>query len=428
MRFVQLTPASYADFLDRTERAFYSQLPVIGELRKEMDGKVEYVGVVEQDANGRERCIAAGLVIFRPWRRFFERAHMIFGPTLEWSNKELIACFFTGLTAFLRKRHPRVLALRFNPLLEKNFYHDIEIVGANPVAAQVDEQLRALGCLHIDKEFYEQDDVEARFAFVKGVGGMDFAQVMASCGQAVRTGFNRCGTNGVRIDFKKPDDIGILRDVLHHTAGRTDMHEFKDSTIAYYRDLMTRMGPEEAFLPVAILDCTEALRLIDEETQELTKKIAEITSQETELLTQSRTLSKKQRNARKEYEERLKVLEKRREETLTIQSESGDEVILAASLFIHSPHELIYLVSGAYSQYQSYYGIYLIHRAMLEWAVTHDVQWYNMFGITGDFTESASDAGVLHFKRQFTGNVEEYVGTYVLPIHPHLAHTLKALT
>ena len=419
----KLSQTEYADFIGTQARVFFTQLPSYADVRAGEGFEVHYLGMRGDDGALR----AATIALLQPWKRFFRRVVIPYGPILEWDDDAALHDFFQSLRDFYHKDW-RVLTVRVNPLVSRHFYHDIDIVGENPQVSVLEREIQAVGGFLLDADSTEIHDVQERFAFVKGVGGMDFAQVMASCGQAVRTGFNRCGTNGVRIDFKKPDDIGILRDVLHHTAGRTDMHEFKDSTIAYYRDLMTRMGPEEAFLPVAILDCTEALRLIDEETQELTKKIAEITSQETELLTQSRTLSKKQRNARKEYEERLKVLEKRREETLTIQSESGDEVILAASLFIHSPHELIYLVSGAYSQYQSYYGIYLIHRAMLEWAVTHDVQWYNMFGITGDFTESASDAGVLHFKRQFTGNVEEYVGTYVLPIHPHLAHTLKALT
>lgn len=121
------------------------------------------------------------------------------------------------------------------------------------------------------------------------------------------------------------------------------------------------------------------------------------------------------------------MLDRRTNETEAIRSEYGDDVVLSASLFVHSPHELVYLLSGSYSQFQSYSGIYLIHRAMIEWALEHDVSWYNMFGITGDFTEDASDAGVLHFKRQFNGDVEEYVGTYDIPLRKHLASVLNAV-
>ena len=64
---------------------------------------------------------------------------------------------------------------------------------------------------------------------------------------------------------------------------------------------------------------------------------------------------------------------------------------------------------------------------MIEWALERDVRWYNMFGITGDFTSDASDAGVLHFKRQFNGDVEEYVGTYDIPLRKCLASALNAV-
>ncbi|MFT3943080.1 MAG: peptidoglycan bridge formation glycyltransferase FemA/FemB family protein [Ancrocorticia sp.] len=428
MRFTRLTRDSYAQFMDHAERAFYSQLPAVGELRREQGQKVEYVGVVGTDDEGREVCLAAGLLTFRPWRRFFERAHLIFGPTLDWTNDELIDCFFTGVRAFLRSEHPKTLALRVNPLLEKNFYEDIEIVASNPVAAHVDIKLRGLGCTRIDKEFYEQDDIEARFAFVKDVGGLSFKEAVASCGQVVRTGFNRVGTNGVRVEFKSPSDIGILKQVLAHTAERTDMHAFDDSTFTYYQDLMEHLGPDEAFLPVAILNCQDALDLITTERDQISAKIGQLTAQAEQALAQGRQLGKKQRNAMKECESRLEVLERRASETEQVRAEHGNEVILAASLFIHSPHELVYLVSGAYAQFQSYYGIYLIHRAMMEWATSHQVRWYNMFGITGDFTENASDAGVLHFKRQFKGNVEEYAGTYILPIRARLAKQLAAIS
>ena len=166
---------------------------------------------------------------------------------------------------------------------------------------------------------------------------------------------------------------------------------------------------------------------IDAERIEVNDKLEDFAKREADLEAEGKVLGKKQRNQIKELESRLEVLAKREAETLEVQAEHGDEVILAASLFVASPNELTYIVSGAYSQFTSYYGIYLIHREMFEWATANDVKIYNFYGITGDFSDEASDAGVLHFKRQFSGDVEEYVGTYDLPVRPTLAKTLGAL-
>ena len=423
MAFTQLTETEYERFLEGQSRVFFTQLPSYADVRVREGYEVQYVGVRAQDGT----VIAAATAILQPWKRVFRRVLIPYGPQLDWDNTDLVREFFHGLSAHFH-RDRRVLAVRVNPLLSRHFYEDIEVVGDNPQATAVEEVLFSLDAVRLDYDSDVVADVQEKFAFVKDIGAMDYKQVVASCGQVVRTGFNRLGTNGVRVEFRKPSDIGILKDVLAHTAERTDMHEFSDSTFRYYKDLMEGLGEDEAFLPVAILDCREALDLISKERDEVNAKLEQLAAQAAQAEAQGRQLGKKQRNARKECEARLQVLDRRATENEEIRAESGDDVVLAASLFIHSPHELVYLVSGAYSQYQSHYGIYLIHRAMIEWSVAHDVRWYNMFGITGDFTEDASDAGVLHFKRQFKGNVEEYVGTYVLPIRPRLAKQLDALS
>lgn len=422
MVFTELTETEYIRFVEQQPRVFFTQLPGYANVRAKEGYEVHYVGTLGRDG----AVVAAATVILQPWKKMFRRAVIPYGPLLDWDDADLVREFFEGLRDHFHKDR-RVLSIRLNPLLSRRFYDDIEVVGENPQAASLEEVLSSLDAIHLDYDSDVVADVQEKFAFVKEIGGMDYKQVVASCGQVVRTGFNRLGTNGVRVEFKKPEDIGILKNVLAHTAERTAMHEFSDATVAYYRDLMKGLGEGEAFLPVAILDCEEALRLISEEQHELNDKLTQLDAQAKQAEAQGRQLGKKQRNARKECEARHEVLERRAAETEQIRAESGTEVILAASLFLHSPHELVYLVSGAYAQYQSHYGIYLIHRAMIEWSVAHDVHWYNMFGITGDFTEDASDAGVLHFKRQFKGNVEEYVGTYVLPIRPRLAKQLDAL-
>lgn len=422
MSFTTLSEAEYAEFLESQPRVFYTQLPSYAGVRAAEGFEIQYVGLKD---DGVVRAGAA--VVLRPWKRLFRRAVIAYGPILDWNDSDLIDEFFQGLVKFYRK-DPRVLAVRVNPLLSRNFYEDIEVTGTNPQARVLDDVVASLGGELLTADSDTVADIQERFAFVKDVGGLSFKEAVASCGQVVRTGFNRVGTNGVRVEFKSPSDIGILKQVLAHTAERTDMHAFDDSTFAYYQDLMEHLGPDEAFLPVAILNCQDALDLINSERDQVTTRLDQLTTQAEQALAQGRQLGKKQRNAMKECESRLEVLHRRASETEQVRGEHGNEVILAASLFIHSPHELVYLVSGAYAQFQSYYGIYLIHRAMMEWATSHQVRWYNMFGITGDFTENASDAGVLHFKRQFKGNVEEYVGTYVLPIHPKLATRLGALS
>lgn len=421
MKFEVLTEDNYAQFIAGAERSFFTQLPAYGEVRAAEGFRIERVGLVEG-----EQIRAAATIVYQPWRKAFLRAQILYGPVIQGDKGELMAEFMTQLRAHVAK-NKRVLSIRVAPLIVRHYYEGTEPGPETPEAAQFDALMASMGGERLHKEFYDSSDVQVRFSYVKDIAGMSFKEAMASCGQVVRTGFNRAGTNGVEVRFYGPERFDVLEKVLEHTAERTDMHEISDSAFHYYKDLMTRLGPDEMMMPVAVLNTQAALDQIEAERATIMPKVEKLTHAEAEAEAAGRNLGKKQRNQLKEHRSRLEVLDRREAETHEVRAEHGEEVTLAASLFVHSPHELVYLVSGAYAQFQSYYGIYLIHRAMFEWATAHDVHRYNLYGITGDFSDEATDAGVLHFKSQFRGYVEEYVGTYDLVLHEKLATKLGAV-
>lgn len=422
MRFTRLTEAAYKRFANRQDRIFFTQIPAYIKTRRDEGFQVELVGVVDGDP---ERIVCAAAVLYQPWMRFFRRARIAFGPTFEQFSEEAQRVFYEGLLTML-KRDRRVISVRTAPAVIRRDYDDITPGEETAEAQSFDRLMGGIGGKRVPLDFYDSSDIQIRFAYVKDLDGMDLKAATKSTGQQVRTAFNRYGTNGVEVRMVTPDEMDILEKVLAHTAERTEMNAVTDSTMAYYKALAKNLGPENAFLPVAVLNCPAYLEEISKEREEIEPKIAEFKDRQSVMEAEGKVLPKKQRNQLGELESRLEVLGRREAETREVQAKHGDEVVLAASFFIRSAGELVYLVSGAYSEFQSYYGIYLIHRVMFEWAVNNGVRYYNFFGMTGDFSDEASDAGVVHFKRQFKGDTEEYVGTYDLPVRPKLAGLLKA--
>ncbi|MDO4887851.1 MAG: peptidoglycan bridge formation glycyltransferase FemA/FemB family protein [Actinomycetaceae bacterium] len=468
MRFVHLSESEYQAFVRSQDRFFYTQLPSYAAVRRSEGYDVDFFGLVDDsapadatsvgaapvgaasssrepgesggEANGKSageavvgvkakdggRIVGVASIVFRPWKRFFRRAIISYGPHLDWSDREVVSTFFTKMRDYLAKER-NIVSVRVNPPLERRYYEDITPSGANPDAALFDSVMKELGAIKVNREFYESADIQMRYIYTKDLGSMTFDEAVASCGQVVRTGFHRHGTNGVEVRMLEPSEFEVFEKLMEHTAQRTDMSSISSSAFGFYRDLAAQLYPDECMMPAAVLDCDKYLSLIADERATIAPKVAELEEHEAAAEAEGRKLGKKQRNALKEHRARLDVLARREDETRAIKEAEGNEVILAASFFVHSPNELVNLLSGAYSQYQSYYGIYLIHRAMFEWAIEHGVRWYNFFGITGDFSEDASDAGVLHFKRQFHGNVEEFVGTYDLPVRPVMARAVNAV-
>lgn len=416
LRFTKVTDAAHARFVEGQERVLVTQLPAYAAVKRADGSRVEIVGVVEGSRHAEE-LVAAAAVVFQPWKRLFSRVLIPFGPVLDWEDTELVEFFFTELRRHLALER-RVLAIQFNPLLARRFYEDVKPGAENPAAAKFEQWAESFGFKRIHKEFYDDSSIQIRFMYTKDIEGMTFDDVVKSVDQPVRTGFNKWGTNGVQVRFLGPDEFHVFEEVISHTADRTDMQHVSGSSMKYYRDLFKELGPQKCFVPAAVLVCSEYLEQIAAERSEIDEQKVEFEGRD--------QLSKKQRKALNELNERLKVLDKRESQTREIQAEAGDEIVLAASYFVATPSELIYLLSGAYREYQSYQGIYLIHRAMLEWATEHAIKRYNTFGITGDFSEDASDAGVLNFKRSFNGDVEELVGTYAAPVRPMIAKALAA--
>lgn len=420
MQIVELTESAYADFVDGVPETAFAQLPGALAARARQGVKAGYVGLTD----GSGTVLAAAAIRFQPWKKVFQRAVITYGPTFREYTPEVADAFVSGLLTYLKKKRT-VLSLRMNPALIRHRYEGDEPGAVTPEVASFDEIVTRHGGRVTARQAGDGHDVQMQHIYVKDLDGMDFPAAVKSMAQPMRTGFNRYGTPGVTVEFLTAEQFPILQELLDHTADRKDMSDFSTSAHRYYQDLMETM-PEGVFAPVAVLDVPAYLEGIQTELEDIQAKAADLETRREALEAEGKVLGKKQRNALNELESRRKVLEDRAATARAQQAEAGDRIHLAGAFFIAAGNELVYLLSGAYRKYQSYMGVYLIHREMVKWAVEHGITRYNTFGISGDLTENAKDAGVLAFKRQFNGRIEEYAGTYDLPVRPFLAGKLGA--
>ena len=91
--------------------------------------------------------------------------------------------------------------------------------------------------------------------------------------------------------------------------------------------------------------------------------------------------------------------------------ETGKTVAVAGSMFLLYGDEVIYLMSGAREEYKKYGGPHLLQWKMIQYAMRHGFKRYNFWG-----TKPVTGNGVYEFKKGFRGQVEELLGTFILPI------------
>lgn len=94
-----------------------------------------------------------------------------------------------------------------------------------------------------------------------------------------------------------------------------------------------------------------------------------------------------------------------------VDGKAGEYVPLAAAMFVNDGNELVYLYSGSVRDLQKYGGAHLMQWVMIQEAMRTGCKKYNFYGV-----RPVEGDGVYNFKLGFRGQVEELLGTFILPI------------
>ncbi|WP_049619048.1 lipid II:glycine glycyltransferase FemX [Actinobaculum suis] len=421
MRFRPLTASEYTNFVKTAPRLFVQQLPEYAQARTELGSRVEFVGVVEETPGpdgqaGEPRVLAAASIRYQPWRRFFWRTHIQYGPTIDWSDLPLVKFFFAGLREYLAKQK-RVLSLRVTPRLDMHTYEDIKIVADNPAAGPALDVLSQIGFQRVNIEFFDRGDIPGRFIYVKDIAGLDFEEATATLAKGLRRRFHNEGRYGVTVKFLGPEDFGYLDGLHESTTDRVEgMPTISEDSRRLYISLMKHLGRERSFVCVAFFSPVAYISQLETTREESLARI--------EVLQE-----RKQTKARdRELAELDKTLTHTAEQIAAAQEvheKYGDNIPINSALGFQCNQELILLLGGMDKRFTQFARDYPVERAAFKWACDRQLDIYNTFAVSGIWDETAPDAPVIRFKRWLNGRVEEYPGTYDLALSP-LARPLGA--
>ncbi len=167
-----------------------------------------------------------------------------------------------------------------------------------------------------------------------------------------RQRIHRAEREKVRIRELEMDEIKILKDIAAEAGER---HGFKDPDMEYYRSMKEAFGDKVKFV------------------------VAEIPAEK---------LSEEERG-----------------------TTDQEYIPLAAAMFVNDGKEIVYLYSGSVRKLQKYGGAHLIQWQMIQEALKTGCKKYNFYGV-----KPVEGNGVYNFKLGFRGQVEELLGTFILPL------------
>lgn len=384
-------------------RYFFSQKSQFAELAKYNSINTKILAVKKN-----ENILAYGIFSYFQHRKFFFKAIAQHGPVMDYNNKELVEFYFEELKKYFSKEL-KVVSVIVAPPINEKFFKDIEEIETNPVAMRIDEVLRKLNFKSMDMDLFTSPILSTRCIFSKELKDITKDNLLKNISQIARYTINKTIKEGVlvrEIDINNEEDAKIFDDINKDTDKRID---FAVRDLNYFKSL-NKILKEDIKFCISYIDCDKFIvktkATIDNLLQE------KILLQEK--LEEGKVNPKKTTNKIKELDENIGIWEKKIEKIMTLKEEEGNIINLSCATFIESGEDLIYFTSGAMQKFNRYEGPYAVLNYMMNYAIDKNYKYFNFFGTSQDFSEKASDYGVLQFKRNFNGNIEFFMDNYEL--------------
>lgn len=412
MKFIKLTREAFGKFADEQAYSHFTQMAVNYDLKIAEGADVHLVGVI----NDENKIIAAGLFTAMPVVKIYKYFYSNRGPIMDYHNEELVKFFFTELKQYLKQY--KALHLRIDPYVPHQLWnHDGEVLESYDTQ-HIFDILKSLGFTHQGFTTGFHPIHQIRWHSVLNTAGKTEKEVLNSMDSLRKRNIKKVIKNGIKVRDLSIDELHIFRQFMDDTSGKK---EFVDRDDTFYKNRLQHFG-DRVRMPMAYIDFTTYIPELMAEEQEVQ---AQITKAQVEL--EKKPDTKKWKNVLSSSETQLKSVQEKLAEAKELQQQHGDTLPVAAAFYLINPFEVVYLAGGTSNEFRHFAGSYAIQWDMIKYAMETGINRYNFYGISGDFTDDAEDAGVIKFKKGFNADVIEYIGDFVLPINKPVYKMYEAM-
>ncbi|UXR79189.1 MULTISPECIES: aminoacyltransferase [unclassified Staphylococcus] len=402
MKFTNLTTAEFEQFANEMPYSHFTQMAGNYELKVAEGVETHLVGVKDKN----NQVLAACLLTAVPVMKFFKYFYTNRGPVIDFENQELVHFFFNELSKYVKTQ--KALYLRIDPYLPMyKRDHDGNIL-EDYQREWLFDKFAALGYEHEGFTTGFSTTRQIRFHSILDLKDKTAKDVLNNMDSLRKRNTKKVQKNGVKVRFLNEDELPIFRSFMEQTSETKD---FVDREDAFYYHRMKHYK-DRVLVPLAYINFEEYIAELEVEEKQLQK---EINKAEKDIA--KRPENQKAVNKKQNLEKQLEANQAKITEARDLQQKHGNELPISAGFFIINPFEVVYYAGGTANEFRHFAGSYAIQWEMINYALDHQIDRYNFYGISGDFTENAEDAGVIKFKKGFNADVIEYVGDFIKPIN-----------
>lgn len=404
MKARELSGSEFEHFAQQHSLQNLWQSPMMAAMQKDCGKTTAYVGVC--DAKCPEELIGACLFIYEPAHFGMRLARSPRGPLIRRSDEETMTAVLQAFVSYLKTKN--ILYWRADPYFP---YQQRDLQGSPVGTADktvIDAFVQA-GFHHDGFSVGLDPTKEPRWMHVVRVDGHEPLDLLDQFSRKARRNIKAAQDMNVQIHELDKANLGIVDRILEETSRRKGFI-WRDAD--YHRRLYRSFALDGAmkFLCASIdlkpyrsrleADRSEALSMLRDTEQHLLQ-----------------ISSKKMLNRKAALEDKIRALEKKIDHArILADKDDGHQIMLAAGLFFTYGDEVLCLMSGESEGTEEFFGLYALHWHMIRYCLEHHKNRYNFYGISGDFSPDAQDAGVFSYKKGSGGEVIELPGVFERPI------------
>ncbi len=389
MSLQELTLDQYQEFLDSQQGYSFLQTREMATLLTKRGMTVRPMALIKDD-----QVVVAGLLYSLPMTGGL---HMEInsGPVI--ANEAYLSEFYQLLQDFAKKNGALQLIIKPHQTYQT---FDGQGQQSSPEKTELISQLTSLG-FQFDGLQNGYPGGEPDWHYVKDLTGLTQDNLIASFSKKGKPLVKKTNSFGIQIQALKREELERFSKI---TAATSDRREYQDKPLSYYQDFYDSFGDKAEFLMASINFQDYHDNLLLGQTR-LKEKLAQIQADLDKIPN-----SRKKQNEHREISSQIETFETRLTEAKDWMTTYGTEDIdLAASLFIYTPEELVYLFSGSLTEFNKFYAPVALQEYAMRKALDLKIPFYNFLGIQGIF--DGSD-GVLRFKQNFNGYIVRKMGTF----------------
>ena len=389
MSLQELTLDQYQEFLDSQQGYSFLQTREMATLLTKRGMTVRPMALIKDD-----QVMVAGILYSLPMPGGL---HMEINPGPVIANEAYLSEFYQLLQDFAKKNGALQLIIKPHQTYQT---FDGQGQPSSPEKTELISQLTSLG-FQFDGLQNGYPGGEPDWHYVKDLTGLTQEHLIASFSKKGKPLVKKTNSFGIQIQALKREELERFSKI---TAATSDRREYQDKPLSYYQDFYDSFGEKAEFLMASINFQAYHDNLLLGQTR-LKEKLAQIQADLDKIPN-----SRKKQNEHREISSQIETFETRLTEAKDWMTTYGTEDIdLAASLFIYTPEELVYLFSGSLTEFNKFYAPVALQEYAMRKALDLKIPFYNFLGIQGIF--DGSD-GVLRFKQNFNGYIVRKMGTF----------------